>query len=263
MTSNFCFGVLALNPKYQTLAKSLANDLATHGPGITLVIGTDNPDYFRDCSNVSAFQLNKQGILHCYHDKRFVIEKALAQFETVIQIDADTQITRPIPENIPSSPGISAVHIQNILIHAQYAPERLPHFHKLAAKLDIDLSQVNFVGESLFAVSAKGDQAQAFIQQWHLIARYLELRGIHAGEGNTIGIAAAKAGLAVQSADWLESVNQARQHTNASTQGTSATAKPPSRAAQSWRQLTRRITYHYRLNQARLLALKHFNFYYR
>ncbi|NJN21494.1 MAG: hypothetical protein HC812_10330 [Leptolyngbya sp. RL_3_1] len=262
MTRNFCFGVLALNPKYQALAKSLATDLATHGPGITLVVGTDNPGYFRNCSNVSAFQLHKRGILHCYHDKRFVIEKALTQFETVIQIDADTQITHPIPENIPSSPGISAVHIQNILLHAQYAPERLPHFHQLAAKLDVDLSQVSFVGESLFAVSARGDQAQAFIQHWHLIARYLELRGIHAGEGNTIGIAAAKAGLAVQSADWLESINQARRHTNASTQASAAT-HPPSRVAQRWQQLARRISYHYRLNQARLLALKHFDFYYR
>jgi hypothetical protein len=167
----------------------------------------------------------------------------------------------PSPRTSRRPPGISAVHIQNILIHAQYAPERLPHFHKLAAKLDIDLSQVNFVGESLFAVTASGNQAQAFIQQWHLIARYLELRGIHAGEGNTIGIAAAKAGLAVQSADWLESINQARQHTNASTAST--VTKPPSRVAQIWQQLMRRISYHYRLNQARLLALKHFNFYYR
>jgi hypothetical protein len=257
---NFCFSVLALKPKYQDLTKSLARDLEIHAPGITIVVGTDNPNTFKDCRNVYAFHLEKRGILHCYHDKRFVMQSALSQFDTALQIDADTKIIDRIPESIQASEGISAIHIADITTHTEaYAPERLPHFHKLAEKLDIDLNQVKFIGESLFAVSASSDKAEAFINQWSLIARYLELHGIHAGEGNAIGMAAAKVGLSVSRPSWLDSIDQVRRHIDAS----STSFNQGTRKSKYWDQLGRRAQYHYRLNIARARALKNFNFYYR
>jgi len=70
MNHSFCFSILALGSKYQFLAKNFAEDLEKYSQGTTVVIGTDNPDVFKDCSNVFAFKLKKRGILHCYHGCR-------------------------------------------------------------------------------------------------------------------------------------------------------------------------------------------------
>lgn len=252
---NFCFSILALKSHYQQLAKGFAEDLKQHAPDVMIIIGTDDPSFFRDCDNVTAFALKKTGILHCYHDKRFVIEKALSQFQTVIQIDADTRLIESLPELGDLSSGLSAVHVENLIDHVQkYNPERLVYLQKLAAKFDVNLATVRYVGESLFAVSAEPKTASAFIHYWNLAARYLELHGIHAGEGNAIGLAAAKAGLTIVQSAWIKRIHHIRQHLNASD------IKPPNAL---WTPLSRRIDYHYRLNRARAIALKDFDFYYR
>jgi hypothetical protein len=115
MNQDFCFSILALKPKYQLLAKGFAEDLEKHCPEMPIVVGTDNPDVFRACRNVSAFKLEKRGILHCYHDKRFVMEKALEKFQVVIQIDADTRITGSLPNLTNLQPCLAAVHIERAL----------------------------------------------------------------------------------------------------------------------------------------------------
>ncbi|MEM9276623.1 MAG: hypothetical protein AAGA80_27335 [Cyanobacteria bacterium P01_F01_bin.143] len=255
MNKSFCFSILALKPKYQLLAQEFAENIEKHSPGTTVVIGTDNPDAFKDCSNVFAFKLEKKGILHCYHDKRFVIEKALTKFKVAIQIDADTKIFNSLPESINESTGLAAVHIENLVEHAQkYNPQRLIYLRKLGEKLDIDINSVSYIGESLFAVSADGDKTSEFLKQWDLIARYLELHRIHAGSGHGIGLAAAKAGLEITKPSWLESINQAKEHLDAAAWKSNKTL---------WSNLSRRIDYHYRFNKARIFALKDFNFYYR
>lgn len=254
MKTDFCFSVLALSSKYQILAKSLAKGLEEYAHDVPIVIGTDNPNFFQDCPNVSAFYLEKQGILHCYHDKRFVIKEALKVSDTVIQLDADTQITESIPTFISPGSGLIGIFIDNAVRHmTKYTPERLSHFQKLAHKLDVNLNEVSFVGESLFSISADCDLGSKFIQQWDLIARYLQIHGIHAGEGNAMGMAAAKVGLEVKKSSWLESLNKIRQHVNASENQ----SKPS-----SFQQLGRRFDYHYRLNRARISALKDCEFYY-
>ena len=255
MDDNCCFSILALMPKYQLLARRFAEDLEKYSPKTTVVIGTDNPHAFQGCSNVFAFNLRRQGILHCYHDKRFVIEKALARFEVVIQIDADTRIIGELPKIINQQSGLAAIHVENLVSHAQkHNPERLVHLYKLADKLEVDLDAVSYIGESLFAISVGQDKAPEFIRQWHLIARYLELQGIHAGEGNAIGLAAAKAKLEVNQPSWLESIDQVRQHFDASQLGSKKSL---------WDQFKRRVDYHYRFNKAKIAALKDFDFYYR
>lgn len=255
MKTDFCFSVLALSSKYQILAKSLAKGLEEYAHDIPIVIGTDNPSFFKDCPNVSAFYLEKQGILHCYHDKRFVIQEALKISETVIQLDADTQIIESVPNFLAPGPGLIGIFIDNAVEHmTKYTPERLFHFQKLADKLNVDLSQINFVGESLFSVSASYELGSEFIKQWDLIARYLQLHGIHAGEGNAMGMAAAKVGLEVKKSPWLESLNRVRQHVNASERQSKHS---------SFQQLRRRFDYHHRLNRARISALKDYEFYYR
>lgn len=255
MNNNFCFSILALGSKYQLLAKNFAEDLEKYSQETTVVIGTDNPDTFKDCSNVFAFKLKKRGILYCYHDKRFVIEKALTEFKVVIQIDADTRIINSLPKSINHSTGLAAVHIENLVEHVQkYNPERLSHLCKLANKLEIDINTVSFIGEALFAVCRDGDKTSEFIKQWDLIARYLQLHGIHSGEGNGIGLAAAKAGLEVIKPSWLKSIGKAKRHLNASQ------TKPRKTL---WDDFSSNFDYSYRLNKARIVALKDFDFYYK
>ena len=244
MNNSFCFSIVALGSKYQLLAKDLAKDLEKYSPETTAVIGTDNPHIFKDCSNVFAFKLKKRGILHCYHDKRFVIEQALTKFKLVIQIDADIRINGSLPKSINQSTGLAAVHIENMVEHVQkYNPERLSYLCKLADILEIDINTVTYMGESLFAVSADGDKTWEFLRQWDLIARYLELHGIHGGSGNGIGLAAAKAGLEIIKPSWLESINKVKHHFDAS--------KLKSRKT-LWNNLSSNIDFYYRLNKARL-----------
>ncbi len=278
MDSQVCFSVLALQPKYQQLAKNLAADVAKFSPGTTLVVGTDNPDAFRDCANVLAFKLKKKGVLHCYHDKRFVIAKALQQFKVVIQIDADTQLIGPLPDSVDLSAGISGSYLANMVAHSEkYNPARLGHLKKLAHKLDLDPNSIAFVGEALFAISASDQQATEFIYQWDRLARYLELHGLHSGEGNAIGLAAAKSGLAITAPAWVDAINQASKHLDVSRPAQpidlledGAGAKPENSAPKNSApknpvldKLMRRLSYHYRLNQSRLIALKNVSFYYR
>lgn len=249
-----CFCTLALRSPYRQLAQQLATDLAQYAPGITLVVGTDRPEDFTDHPNVWAFRLKSQGVLHCFHDKRFVLEQARSRYSIAIQIDADTQMRGQLPPIGTVTPGIAAIHRENLLEHtARYNPERLPHLDKLAAKLNLDLAQVTYVGEALFALTASAAQSQAFVQAWDRIARYLELHGIHAGEGSAIGLAAAQVGLEITQPDWLEQINADRQHFDSSTQRPTAT-----RSAQ----LMRRCRYHLRLNLSRIRAIRQSRFFY-
>lgn len=254
INQNFCFCTLAFKAKYRILAKELAENIKEYSPETTLVIGTDQPKEFQNFPSVFAFKLQQKGILHCYHDKRFVIQEALKKFSTVIQIDADTRIVGNLPQQIPHVEGLAAGHIENIVEHAQkYNPERLIYLRKVADKLDLSLEDVSYIGESLFAVTADSKKSVEFIKHWDAIGRYLEIHGIHAGEGNAIGLAAAKAGLKVYNPSWLESINSVRKHLDASDRKFKRT---------QWDMLQRKFAYHYRLNKARIISLKDFNFFY-
>lgn len=252
---DFCFCTLALRSPYRQLARQLAFDLERYAPGVKLIVGTDRPQAFADCTNVVAFWLKSQGILHCFHDKRFVLERAHTYCNTAIMVDADTRLQQQLCLQPVTVPGIAAVHCENLIEHVQrYTPERLPHLQRLADKLDVDLASVQFVGEALFALMGHPQQTTIFLQQWDVIARYLELHGVHAGEGNAIGLAAAKAGLTLTQPTWLMRINRDRQHLDASQRTTT------SNAAAQW---LRRLRYHKRLNQSRLRAMQDFAFYYR
>ncbi|HBE17923.1 MAG TPA: hypothetical protein DEG17_17660 [Cyanobacteria bacterium UBA11149] len=250
---DFCFCTLALRQKYRLLAKQLAEDLDTYSPGTSLVVGTDEPEDFREQKNVLAFEHLQKGILHCYNDKRFVLEKALSKFQTAIIIDSDTRIIEKVPSYIEWKSGITA-KTENLLIHVKkYNPERLLSLKTVAKKLNISIDDVSWVGESLFIISRDNGKEIEFLKQWGKIGNYLELKGIHSGEGNSIGLAAAKIGWTVNHANWDE-IKAVTNHLDASYNQSSITFSD---------NLKRRIGYHYRLNVTRLQALSDFDFYYR
>lgn len=253
-TINFCFCTLALGSKYRLMTKQLAEDLANYCPSSVIVVGTDAIDEFKNCPNIVAFEHQQKSILHCYNDKRFILERALLEFPSAIYIDADTRIIETIPDNLEFLPGITGL-FKNALNHiTQYRPQDLAKIKDVADKLNISIDKVHWIGESLFVVTRDEGKEKEFLQMWGKITSYLELKGMHSGEGSVMGLAATKVGLNVTKTDSWETLNKLTQHLDASTQRSKRTF---------WQNLQRRLGYHYRMTKARLAALKDFDFYYR
>lgn len=250
---DFCFCTLALGQKYRDLAKNLAIDLKEYAPGTYFVVGTDRVQDFAEYSNTIAFRLYQEGILHCYNDKRLVIKKCLSEFEKAIYIDADTRITNRIPETINCPTGIVGCYKEMLPHISKYRSQDVALIKKVARKLSIDIDRVRWVGEALFIVKKDGGKEQDFLNTWAKIARYLELQGIYSGEGNIMGLAAAKVGWEIERSDSWKTIKQLVNHLDASSQNTPRT---------KWDGLKKRLGYHYRLNKNRLVALQDYNFYY-
>ncbi len=200
-TQQFCFCTLALGKKYRNLAKDLAADLAKFSTK-PLVILTEKPEDFSEFSQVQAFKHQQQSIA-CYHDKRYVIAKALSVYDTCVFVDADMRILKEIAP-MDWQPGISARSCANILQHYQPEsgrPDRIKLLQlteKIAQKFNLDLEQVNFVSEFMFAVTKDNGKEMKFLQLWEKIGNYFELNGVYGSEGSVIGLAAAACGLSIQ-----------------------------------------------------------------
>lgn len=207
----FCFCTLALGTKYCGLALLLAKDIEKYSPHTSFVVLTDHPDDFSKQSNVLAFKHRQQAV-KCYHDKRFVIEKSLSMFNSCIFIDADMRILAPVvPQEMKwlQLPGITARGCDSMpkkyaTVLAGTANAKLGKefqvTQKAAKKLNLQLEseEVKFVYEYLFAVTKHSGREIEFLRQWEKIAPYYEFNGVYDGEGNAIGLAAAKAGLPVR-----------------------------------------------------------------
>lgn len=208
--AKFCFCTLAFGKNYRNLALLLAKDLEKYSPDTPFIVLTDAPREFSRQPNILAFKHQQQSV-KLYHDKRFAIAKALSLFNSCIFLDADMRILAPVPQDMQwiQAPGISARGCE--IMPKKYAKvfagvadgKLLKQFQvtkNLAKKLNIKLddANVNFVYEYLFAITKDGGKEIEFLNQWDTIAAYYELNGLYDGEGNAIGIAAAKAGLPVR-----------------------------------------------------------------
>ncbi|WP_138501904.1 hypothetical protein [Nostoc sp. PA-18-2419] len=288
---DFCFCALALGERYRSHAFLLAEDIEKHSPGTKFVILTDKPQEFSKYSHVLAFPHQQQSI-GCYHDKRFVIAKALSLFHTGIFVDVDMRILDKVAPNLKFLPGITARSCASIVKHNQayvgsvndlHKPKRIRDLeivNKLAQKLDLNLEDNNtqFVMEVLFAVTRQDGREIEFLKHWETIAYYCELNGFTCAIGYAIGLAAAKAGLAVRwdamedivyFKDWVErqkikkgqakpeeSLIYFQQHEAIEFPKRSIFKKVVSR-------LDKTIGYYYRSLRLRLATLSNFDFYYR
>lgn len=251
---DWVFCTLALGAKYASLARQLAGDLARFAPSLRLVVGSDRPEVFEGVSNAIAFPLQQQGILACYHDKRFVLAEALKLFPVAVLIDADTRITQPVPTDVRFGAGISSGHIEDLVTHVRrYNPERLRPLDRVARKFGMDLQWVDYVGESLLVLGRDQGREQHFLELWGRIGRYCELHGIHSGEGNVIGLAAAIAGLRIQTSPDLARLAAVREHLDISL----TTPKPS-----AWEARQERLRSRLKLTRAQISALREFGFYY-
>ncbi len=203
----FCFCTLASGNNYRALASLLAEDIERYSPGTPFVVLTDKPHDFDQYSHVLAFKYHPQSI-YPYHDKRLAIAQAISLFDTCMFVDSDVRIISEFPREVKWLPGITARSCAGILKHNEGASRvrQMTLIGKMARKLDLDLEKVKFVHEFLFVVSRASGAEIEFLEQWQKIAPYFELNGYHLGEGSTIGLAAAKAGLPVRH-DVMEAVS--------------------------------------------------------
>jgi len=136
-----------------------------------------------------------------YHDKRFVLEAALQDFDTAIFVDADTRLTHK-PKISRLKPGIAVVRElrASITEHlSRYGSHRLPVFENLAQDLmgDVEvLKSARWCSEALFAVTKDGNETR-FFEAWARGAEILNSHNLFSGEGGVIGIAAEYAGWSV------------------------------------------------------------------
>ena len=201
--NNFCFCTLAIGSQYRNLARRLAQDIETFSPKTSFVILTDSPQDFVNQKNVLAFKHRQQGVT-CYHDKRFVISKALSLFPLCIFIDADMRILDVVPPDMEWLPGITARSCYSLVKHYlvnRKSPEKsikdYQVIQNLAKQMDLNLEEVKFVHEFLFTVTKDSGKDQEFLKEWDKIAPYLELNGVYDGEGSAMGLAAAKVGFPI------------------------------------------------------------------
>ena len=210
---NACFCTLAIHPPYRRRAQLLVAD----APAMPWIVLTDEPNDFVDLPVRAIrhlptgpmaidYRTNPRGTGGgrggaAYHDKRFVLQTVLKEFDTAIFIDADTRI-KSLPRLPRFHPGIAAHKAiqSNISDHlSQWGQWRKPDFEQLAAELTGDANTINsaqWCGEALFAVTKDGNESK-FFEAWDRGAKFLQDRGIFTGEGGVIGLAAVYAGWTV------------------------------------------------------------------
>jgi hypothetical protein len=136
-----------------------------------------------------------------YHDKRFALLAALAEYQTAIYVDADSRVSKlPSAGNFPPGLAVLPVVRKSVGEHLDTCGSwRLPTFVDLARQLtgstDI-LDAGRWCHEALMAVTADGRQSQ-FFAAWSFAADFMQSRGVYSGEGGVIGLAAAYAGWTV------------------------------------------------------------------
>lgn len=210
---NACFCTLAIHPPYRRRAKMLLAD----APNLPWIVFTDDPNDFLDLS-VLAIRYEPVGPMAidfqtklpptgkgrgrpAYHDKRFVLQVALEEFETAIFIDADSRIkSMPRLPHFRRGIALDCGLRTSIADHlSRWGQMRKPGFEELALELIGDANVLNsapWCSECLFAVTKDGNETR-FFEAWERGAKFLQNRGIFTGEGGVIGLAAVYAGWAV------------------------------------------------------------------
>lgn len=200
MPEKFCFCTLAVGERYRKHALVLAKDIQKQAPNISFLVLTDCPSDFAEYSQVIPVKHQLQSVKG-YHDKRFVIEKSLLMFDTCMYLDADVRIISSVPTNMEWLPGITARAGCSILKHNSRGgkvSKAMPIIEQVAQKLEIDLEKTKWFHEFMFTVKKQSGAEIEFLKLWQTISYLFELQSTYGGEGNVMGLAAAKVGLTIR-----------------------------------------------------------------
>jgi hypothetical protein len=199
MVDEFCFCTLAVGARYRNHAQILASDIQRYSPKTSFVVLTDQPADFKHYPHVITSKHRLQS-MKGYHDKRFVIEKALELFDICLYLDSDVRIVGSVPTTMEWLPGITARTGCNILKHNSDGRRHkaLSVIKEVAHKLDVKLEETQWFHEFMFAVKKQAGAEAEFLRLWQTISYFFEMQGLYGGEGDVMGLAAAKAGLSIR-----------------------------------------------------------------
>ena len=208
--ANVCFCTLAIHAPYRERARLLVGDAT----GVPWIVLTDEPDDFAGLP-AHAIRHAPTGPMAvdfletlmpigngrgqpAYHDKRFVLQAALKEFDTAVFIDADTRISSvPKLPRLPSGIAVTRAVEASIEEHlSRWGTHRKPVFEELAVYLTgttETLKSARWCSEALFAITKDGNEAR-FFEAWASAAEFLQSKKVFSGEGGVIGLAAACAG---------------------------------------------------------------------
>ena len=209
--ADICFCTLAIHAPYRQRARLLVGDV----PDVPWIVFTDEPGDFEGLA-VQTIRHEPTGPMAvdfltklpptgtgrpAYHDKRFVLQAALREFETAIFVDADTRF-RSLPRltQLPSGISVTRAVEANIAEHlSRWGTQRKPVFEELAVHLTgtaETLKSARCFSEALFAVTKDGNELR-FFEAWARAAEFLQSKEVFSGEGGVIGLAAVCAGWTV------------------------------------------------------------------
>ena len=201
-SGSFCFCTLALGSTYCKFALDLAKDLEKYAPQKKIIIFTNNPKHFEQQNNVLVFEYISNTVYNVW-DKTYVIEKALSLYDNCIYFDADVRILDYIPSDINFLPGITAYSCfsikkkyDTVLKSSKAKSKNWKLLVHTANKLNVNLDDVKFVWEYMWMFK-RDEKTQDFIDLWRKIGRYYEQRGRYGGEGEAMGLVAAKLGIPI------------------------------------------------------------------
>ncbi|WP_333099588.1 hypothetical protein [Microcoleus sp. Pol12A6] len=174
----------------------LAEDIQTHMPSTTLCILSDQPEQFKNFPHVLVFKHHLQSVKG-YHDKRFVLEKALSLFESCMFLDSDVRLLGPLVEEMNWSPGITARAGTDLVKRIQNIknPKEIEVIKAAGQKLNIDIQQVKWLHEFMFVMKRQNGLEGEFFELWQTISYFFEMQEIYHGEGYAMGLAAARIGM--------------------------------------------------------------------
>ena len=208
---NVCFCTLAIHAPYRERARLLVGDVT----GMPWVVLTDEPEDFEGLK-VQAIRHEPTGPMAvdfltklpptgtgrpAYHDKRFVLQAALREFETAIFVDADTRF-RSLPKlpRLPSGIAVTRAVEATIEEHlSRWGTQRRPIFEQLSIYLTgtaDTLKSARWCNEALFAITKDGNESR-FFEAWERAAEFLQSKEVFSGEGGVMGLAAVYAGWTV------------------------------------------------------------------
>ena len=200
--TNYCFCTAAFGNQYRTLAKLLATDLEKFATSLPLVIFTDQPQDFKNYSNVIAVRHWCRGVKP-YHERRFAIHYALSYSDTVICLDADVRICAPLPDKLEFLPGLTARSCGSMAKHLKKfnqkglsikAQRKKQIIEKMASQVGVDLNSpsLKFINEFLFVIKADKGKELEFLHLWGKLAIYADTLGLHNNPTYAMALAAVK-----------------------------------------------------------------------
>lgn len=204
----YCFCTAAYGKKYRMLCELLVQDIAQFDPGRKFIIYTDDATPFRKYGHVVCYEqpLNSIG---AYHQRRWAIKEALAEYDFCICIDSDNRIIKPVNFQFEIKPGITArsccpynKHEKDTIAGKNNKERQWQYgiFQAMSRKLGVNPQdpKLTWVNEFLFIVARDEGRERLFLDYWDRLELFAAVRRNAKGPCKQIALAAFVSGIEIR-----------------------------------------------------------------